>query len=158
MTYRSLARSVEQWPKVGGEDLYYGGTAYDNQSGVGQQWSVTAESEPIEPYEISEAHGTADSELVAVQIPALYQSGTLVDKSDVIASRVPHPVVFIHQEDAERLSISDGDVVTLQMNGAVVEGSAYVNGHGPAGTIMLRGTKAVPGSGLIAVQDIQVKD
>jgi hypothetical protein len=44
------------------------------------------------------------------------------------------------------------------MNGAVVEGSAYVNGHGPAGTIMLRGTKAVPGSGLIAVQDIQVKD
>jgi len=158
MTYRTLARSVEQWPKVGGEDLYYGGTAYDNQTGVGQQWAVSAESETVEPYEITGTAESAKSDLRAVQIPALYQSGTLVDKSEVIASRVARPVVFIHMEDAERLSITDGDTVTLQLNGTAIEGSAYINGHGPAGTIMLRGTKAVPGNGLIAVQDIQVKD
>ena len=97
-------------------------------------------------------------ELVAIQMPALYQSGNLVDKSEVISPRIARPVIFVNMKDAERLSISDGDVVTLQLNGMVVEGSAYVNGHGPAGTIMLRGIRTVPGNGLIAVQDIQVKD
>jgi anaerobic selenocysteine-containing dehydrogenase len=89
---------------------------------------------------------------------ALYQSGTLVDKSEVISSRVARPVVFIHAEDAARLSVSDGDAVTLRVNGMAVEGQAYVNGHTAAGTVLLRGTKAVPGNGLIAIQDIQVKD
>jgi predicted molibdopterin-dependent oxidoreductase YjgC len=158
MTYRSLARSVEQWPKVGGEDLYYGGTAYDNQTGIGQQWAVTAESNPIEPYDIPDTSRKTESKLTAVQIPALYQPGTLVNKSDVIASRIARPVVFIPLADAERLSISDGATVSLQLNGMTVEGSVYVNGFAPAGTIMLRGTKAVPGNGLIAVQDIKVKD
>jgi NADH-quinone oxidoreductase subunit G len=158
MSYRSLSRSEEQWPKVGGEDLYYGGTAYDNRSGLGQQWAVSAESEAVEGYDIPATPDAGSSELVAVQMAALYQSGTLVDKSEVIASRVARPVVFIHAEDAARLSVSDGDAVTLRVNGMAVEGQAYVNGHTAAGTVLLRGTKAVPGNGLIAIQDIQVKD
>lgn len=158
MSYRSLARSVEQWPKVGGDDLYYGGTAYDNKSGVGQQWAVTAESSPVDHYEVPETADERGSELVAVQTAALYQSGTLVDRSEVIASRVARPAVFIHTEDAERLSVSDGESVTLQLDGRAVEGQAHVNGQTAAGTILLRGTKRVPGSGLIAIQDIQVKD
>jgi NADH-quinone oxidoreductase subunit G len=158
MTYRTLARSEEQWPKVGGDDMYYGGTAYDNQSGLGQQWPVTAESTLVDHYDIPETPDSGGSGLVAVQTAALYQPGTLVDKSGVIASRVARPVVFIHMDDAERLSVSDGDAVTLQVNGTAVEGQAYVNGHTSPGTILLRGTKAMPGNGLIAVQDIQVKD
>jgi anaerobic selenocysteine-containing dehydrogenase len=71
---------------------------------------------------------------------------------------VARPTVFIHSEDAERLSIADGAAVTLQVNGTAVEGRAYVNGQTAAGTILLRGTKSVPGNGLIAVEDIQVKD
>ncbi|MFZ0547245.1 MAG: molybdopterin-dependent oxidoreductase, partial [Candidatus Promineifilaceae bacterium] len=158
MTYRTLAQSVEQWPKVGGDDLYYGGTAYDNKTGIGQQWPSAAESGPVELYEIPETPVAEGAELVAVQTAALYQPGTLVDKSEVIASRVARPMVFIHTEDAERLSVSDGDTVTLQVNGTAVEGQAYVDGQTAAGTILLRGTKSIPGSGLIAVQDIQVKD
>jgi NADH-quinone oxidoreductase subunit G len=158
MTYRSLARTEEQWPKVGGDDLYYGGNAYDNRSGLGQQWAVTAESESIEGYEIPETPDTGSAELVAVQTAALYQSGPLVDQSEVIASRVARPVVFIHADDAARLSVSDGDTVTMRVNGLPVEGQAHVNGHAAAGTILLRGTKIVPGNGLIAVQDIQVKN
>jgi NADH-quinone oxidoreductase subunit G len=158
MTYRTLARSEEQWPKVGGDDLYYGGNAYNNRSGLGQQWAVTAESQAVERYEIPATPDTRSGDLVAVQTAALYQSGTLVDKSEVIASRVAKPVVFIHGNDAARLSVADGDTVTMQVNGIFVEGQAHVNGHTAAGTILLRGTRSVPGNGLIAVQDIQVKE
>jgi NADH-quinone oxidoreductase subunit G len=158
MTYRTLAQTEEQWPRVGGADLYYGGTAYDNQSGLGRQWSVAAESGPVDPYEIPALPEQVGNEVVAVQTAALYNPDILVDKSDVIASRVARPTVFIHDEDARSLSIADGDVVTLQLAGAVVEGWAHVNGLAPAGTILLRGTKAVPDKGLISVQSIQVKD
>jgi NADH-quinone oxidoreductase subunit G len=158
MTYRTLARSEEQWPRVGGSDLYYGGTAYDNQSGLGQQWAAAAESGPVDHYEVPETPEMTGPELVAVQTAALYEPGTLVDKSKVIASRTARPTLFIHTEDAQRLSIADGDTVSLRVNGTAVEGQAHVNGQTAAGTILLRGTKAVPGSGLIAVEDIQVKD
>jgi NADH-quinone oxidoreductase subunit G len=158
MSYRTLAYWEEQWPKVGGDDLYYGGTAYDNHSGLGQQWAAAAESAPVEHYEIPETPEEDGSALVAVQTAALYQPGTLVDKSEVIASRVARPTVFIHTDDAQRLSVADGDAVMLQVNGTAVEGWAHVNGQTAAGTILLRGTKTVPGRGLIAVQDIQVKD
>jgi predicted molibdopterin-dependent oxidoreductase YjgC len=158
MSYRSLGRAVEQWPKVGGEDLYYGGTAYDNQSGVGQQWPAAAESSPVEHYEVQDTLEMSRPELAAVQTAALYQPGTLMDKSEVIASRVARPTVFLHADDAQRYAVSDGDAVVLQVNGMMVEGSAHVNGYGTAGTVFLRGTKAVPGGGLIAVEDIQVKE
>jgi predicted molibdopterin-dependent oxidoreductase YjgC len=158
MSYRTLAYWEEQWPKVGGDDLYYGGTAYDNHSGLGRQWAAAAESAPVDHYEIPETPEEDGSALVAVQTAALYQPGTLVDKSEVIASRVARPTVFIHTDDAQRLSVADGDAVMLQVNGTAVEGWAHVNGQTAAGTILLRGTKTVPGRGLIAVQDIQVKD
>ena len=158
MTYRTLARSEAQWPKVGGDDLYYGGNAYDNRSGLGQQWAATAESQSVEGYEIPATPDTGGEALVAVQAAALYQPGTLVDKSDVIASRVAQPAIFIHTDDATRLSVSDGDTVTMRVNGMPVEGQAQVNGKTAAGTILLRGTKTVPGNGLIAVEDIQVKE
>jgi NADH-quinone oxidoreductase subunit G len=158
MTYRTLAQTEEQWPKVGGTDLYYGGTAYDNHSGLGQQWATAAESGPVDPYEIPAIPEPAGNEVVAVQIAALYNPDILVDKSEVIASRVARPAVFIHSEDARSLSIANGDIVTVQVDGAVVEGRAHVNGQATAGTILLRGTKAVPDQGLISVQSIQVKD
>ena len=49
MDYRTLAKVEEQWPDVGGDDVYYGGTAYENRSGLGKQWlpSASESSEPL---------------------------------------------------------------------------------------------------------------
>ncbi|NJN53917.1 MAG: molybdopterin-dependent oxidoreductase, partial [Anaerolineae bacterium] len=54
MDYRSLARVEEQWPIMGRDDLYYGGTGYDNKSGLGQQWAVAAESGSVESFDAAE--------------------------------------------------------------------------------------------------------
>jgi NADH-quinone oxidoreductase subunit G len=45
MSYKNLAKVDRQFPDVGGDDLYYGGTAYQNTGGVGVQWAVDAEDE-----------------------------------------------------------------------------------------------------------------
>ncbi|MBI3244207.1 MAG: NADH-quinone oxidoreductase subunit NuoG [Chloroflexi bacterium] len=37
LTYQSLARVEKQFPDVGGADLYYGGTAFENTAGLGVQ-------------------------------------------------------------------------------------------------------------------------
>ena len=37
MNYQKLADTHEQWPIVGRKDLYYGGTTYDNDQGLGVQ-------------------------------------------------------------------------------------------------------------------------
>ena len=52
MDYRTLAQVTEQWPVVGGSDLYYGGTAYDNHQGLGQQTAAAAESGVVESYDL----------------------------------------------------------------------------------------------------------
>src|SRR5690606_13824991 len=35
LSYARLAQVKEQWPLVGREDLYYGGTTYENRQGMG---------------------------------------------------------------------------------------------------------------------------
>ena len=52
MDYRTIAVVEEQYPKIGGEDLYYGGTAYDNKAGLGQVWPVAAESGEVESFDL----------------------------------------------------------------------------------------------------------
>ncbi len=39
VTYQKLAEVTEQWPIIGREDLYYGGTSYENRQGLGVQLS-----------------------------------------------------------------------------------------------------------------------
>ncbi|NOY98555.1 MAG: NADH-quinone oxidoreductase subunit NuoG [Chloroflexi bacterium] len=42
LTYDKLAEVSEQWPIVGREDLYYGGTSYENTQGLGVQLAPAA--------------------------------------------------------------------------------------------------------------------
>ncbi len=42
LNYPALAETAEQWPLVGREDVYYGGTSYENRQGLGQTLSLAA--------------------------------------------------------------------------------------------------------------------
>ncbi|MFN8563679.1 MAG: hypothetical protein U0703_19155 [Anaerolineae bacterium] len=41
--YAELAKVPPQFPDVGGQDLYYGGTAYKNTGGIGVQIATEAD-------------------------------------------------------------------------------------------------------------------
>jgi len=139
LDYRDLAWSQEQWPIVGGEDLYYGGTSYRNESGLGRQWSASAESADIEQFELPEINQNKPDGLLLVSAPALYSAGTLLAESEVLASRVAQTVVYLNTQDAEQLAIVDGEVVSIIVDGAPVAARAHVNGQAPVGVAFLRG-------------------
>ena len=141
MDYRRLARSEEQWPKVGGEDLYYGGNAYENNTGLGQQWKAAAEVGPVERFEVAEMPESGADGLSIVQIAVLYNAGTLLDHSGMLASRLSEPAVWLHADDARDMGIVDGDQVSVSVDGLAIQAQAAVDGLTPTGIALLRGVR-----------------
>jgi NADH-quinone oxidoreductase subunit G len=139
LDYRKLAWSQEQWPIVGGDDLYYGGTSYRNESGLGRQWPAAAESADIEQFEVPEIDQNRPDGLLLVSTPALYAAGTLLSQSEIMAPRVAQPVIYLNAQDAEQLAIVDGEAVSIMVDGAPVAALAHVDGQAPAGVALLRG-------------------
>jgi NADH-quinone oxidoreductase subunit G len=139
LDYRSLARTEKQWPDVGGEDLYYGGNAYENTAGLGQQWAAKAESEEVQGYPLPESQDSDLGGLGLVHTVALYSPGTLLDQSGLLAGRVANPTALLHSNDASELDVVDGDTVAIQVNGVELQALARVDGQAPAGVVLLRG-------------------
>jgi NADH-quinone oxidoreductase subunit G len=139
LDYRGLAWSEEQWPIVGGDDIYYGGTSYRNESGLGRQWPVAAETGDIDQFEVPEIEQTNLDGLVVISTAALYTPGTLLSKSELMAPRVAQPAVYLNAQDAIELAIVDGEVVSMTVDGKTISAKAHVNGATPAGIVLLRG-------------------
>ncbi len=141
LDYRVLAQVEPQWPVVGGDDLYYGGNAYRNESGLGRQWPAAAEAGALEMFDVPVARKTAPDGLLVIQAAALYAPGTLVDRSSVIQPRVARPEVWLHPRDADALAVTDGDQVALRVNGRVLTAPAHVNEDVADGVALVRGMR-----------------
>ncbi len=146
MDYRSLAQVEKQWPDVGGDDLYYGGNAYENGSGLGQQWMAAAESGAVERFEAPDIEPNSFESLPLIQTRALYASGTLTNISKVIEARLVSPTLTVSPADAARLELSDGDVVDVAVNGASVQAKLSVSKYATVGLAQLSGV----GSGFVS--------
>jgi len=118
MDYASLARVEPQFPKVGGEDLYYGGTAYANRGGLGIQWATNAEKEKY-------------------SVKVLFDREPLFAPSAIMHHRIPEPYAELNADDAAELGIADGDQVILAADGVQVVVKARVNGKSPLGAVLL---------------------
>jgi NADH-quinone oxidoreductase subunit G len=147
MSYRSLAQVEKQWPDVGGEDLYFGGTSYNNKSGLGQQWPVSAESSAVERFELPDISSTSSGTLTAVPVAHLYTRGTLLNESSILGQRFATPSVSLNVADADHLTVANDDPVTVQVNGSSVKVIARVNEHTPAGVALISGLGPSIGSG-----------
>jgi predicted molibdopterin-dependent oxidoreductase YjgC len=139
MDYARLARVEDQFPDVGGDDLYYGGTAYTNRGGLGVMWASDAE-DPKEKLTVrpvkAEGAGKGDG-LVAVPVRVLYDRATLFEPSTVMAHRVPAPYAELNSQDAARLGIAEGDRIAVLVGDLAVEVTARVDGKSPAGMVLL---------------------
>jgi NADH-quinone oxidoreductase subunit G len=144
MDYRTLAHVEPQWPIVGGPgNLYYGGTAYDNRQGLGQQWAAKAETGGLESYQlpIEAPQGIPSSSFQIMRVPALYNPGTLISYTDLLEKRMARPTLYLNPLDA--VNFSDGEPLTVQVGGETYEVEAAVGESVPTGLGLLRG---VPGS------------
>jgi len=139
LDYRQLAWSEPQWPRVGDEDVYYGGTSYKNESGLGRQWVAAAESSAVATYELPDVEPSSQEGLLLIGTAALYQHGTLVAQSSLLNGRVAEPVLLLGADDAQLHGVAEGDTLTLNLAGRTVVAQAHVNGSVPAGSALLRG-------------------
>lgn len=139
MSYKNLAKAERQFPDVGGDDLYYGGTAYQNTGGLGVQWPVGAEDSDarltVSPVD---ADAIEYDGLVVIPTTLLYDRGILFRHSAVMHQRVPDPHVVFHPDDASKLDIADGDTVNITINGTTSTVLAVVNETAtPAGAVLM---------------------
>jgi len=146
MDYRSLARVEKQWPDVGGEDLYYGGNAYNNRSGLGEQWPASAEAGAVPPFDVPDVKSAVPDGLILIGTKALYSAGTLLGYSQVIASRVARPVLVLHAADAADLQLAAGDQVAVTLDNQTVTVELEVVHRAVLGVGLLRGVKVLPGA------------
>ncbi len=154
MDYRTLAHVEPQWPIVGGPDLYFGGTAYDNKQGLGQQWAAAAETGELPSYELpmDTPAGRSGGGLRVMRIPALYTPGTLIDHTDLLNRRMARPTLYLNPADTalfadgEPLSVTVG---TANTGGESFDVTAAISEAAPAGIGLLCG---VPGARPMGVE------
>ncbi len=140
-TYKALAQVERQFPDVGGEDLYYGGTAYKNTGGLGVQIPSTADGgATIEKYTVNApAAPKADSgKFVIVPMTRLYNREKTFVSSGIMHPRIPDAYAEVNSADAQTLGIADGDMIEIAADDApAVQVRAHVNGGAPQGTVIL---------------------
>ncbi|MBK8905575.1 MAG: NADH-quinone oxidoreductase subunit NuoG [Anaerolineaceae bacterium] len=145
MDYRTLARVEKQWPDVGGDDLYYGGNAYENRVGLGMQWAVAAESGTVDHFEVNDVAENAPTGVALVRTAALFTPGTLINHTDLLKPRMAKATLTVNKDDAAGLQVMDQEAVSVEVNGKAVAVEVQVNGRPPQGVALLRGVPYLAG-------------
>jgi NADH-quinone oxidoreductase subunit G len=145
LTYPKLAETTEQWPIVGREDVYYGGTTYANKQGLGVQLPLLpAESfdikskfniEPLQP----DAH-----ELAVYPYTRLLDTGVTVTTSPLLSNRLAKADLRIHPVTAKKLLLADDMHVMLPVDGAAYPVRIVLDDKVPEGTALIPRSVGVP--------------
>lgn len=154
LSYQELAKVEKQFPDVGGTDLYYGGTSYDNQQGLGVQLKSGAERGEVVAAGKVDAPSVKRLGLTLVPTTVLYDRGTTFAPSALMHPRVPQWQVEFSAADAERMSIKEGDTVKVTVGEASATVQAHVNGHAPEGVVLMPeslGARVANGAAKVAV-------
>jgi NADH-quinone oxidoreductase subunit G len=139
--YKDISKIERQFPDVGGTDLYYGGTAYQNKGGLGVQIATAAdrgESLAAGDVVLPKSPKLKKGEMMIVPTTVLYNRETNFLPSALVHPRVMMPYAEINSADAAKLGINAGDVIEIRVeNLTPVRVRAHVNGGAPEGSIVL---------------------
>ncbi len=113
VTYPQLAKVHEQWPVVGRDDLYYGGTGYCNKQGLGVQLAPTGGDLPTRVTPATLPAG----KLIAIPVTRLLDRGTMLQPSLVLEPRLTSPFIALNPADAEAQKATEGMTVNLTLAG-----------------------------------------
>jgi NADH-quinone oxidoreductase subunit G len=145
LDYKALAEVADQWPMVGRDDVYYGGTTYENRQGLGVKLQTTTERgstaalSEIDFPEQPQADG-----LLAVPVTSLYDQGHTLHYSDVLQPRLPEPYVVLSGADAKELGAASGAELVVKVNGVDAEVIAKVDENLPQGVVLAPRSLGLP--------------
>lgn len=138
ISYQTLAHTEEQWPLVGDDDLYFGGTAYKNYQGLGVRLASTAENGADADVQWSAPADQRELEgMQLVPVSTLYDQGITLVSSRLLDPRRAPSRLELHPDDGGRLGVVDGANVTIAWNGRSVQMIAQLNSDVPMGTALL---------------------
>ncbi|NDJ35372.1 MAG: NADH-quinone oxidoreductase subunit NuoG [Chloroflexi bacterium] len=141
MSHAKLARVVPQFPDVGGDDLYYGGTSYTNVHGTGMQWPVRAEmgSEHVSTAGVDApaAVQPEDGMLVVVPTTSHYNRERIFTYTDVLDQRIPLPYAALNPTTAEGLGVTDDERIVIRLDGRDVPVTVLVDPSVPENTAIV---------------------
>jgi len=133
ISYSKLAEVSEQWPPVGGNDLYYGGTSYENRQGLGVQLALADLTAVPAAGKQAAALRPKEDQWLAVPVTRLYDRGITVFSSQLLHQRIGGPTAILHPETAKRLKLEagaqvlvDGAAATLVLDETVPASVALV--------------------------------
>lgn len=137
--YRELSKVERQFPDVGGDDLYYGGTAYQNKGGLGVQIASVAENGEVSKGDVNlpDVPSAKKGEMLIIPSTLLYNRESTFKPSTLVHPRVLQPYVELNSADAQKMGIVQGDVVEVSADETSVRVRAYVNGGAPEGSVVL---------------------
>jgi anaerobic selenocysteine-containing dehydrogenase len=140
-----LAEFKIEWPPVGGDDLYFGGTSYSNRQGLGIQLDhVQKVGKAPKVTWTQTAHAPADQQLLLVPVERLLDRGTTVVPSDMLANRLQARHIEVNPKDAVRLGLQDGAEAVIEMNGSVHKIDVVLRDSVPEGSALLPRSIGVP--------------
>jgi NADH-quinone oxidoreductase subunit G len=161
ISYRKLAEVTEQWPIIGREDVYYGGTGYDNHQGLGIPLSSAAQrGEPVslgwmQPLPLDgkpPAEAELNPGLLGMPVTRLYDRGQTVLPSLLLRTRVPEPFVVLNPQDAGRLELKAGNLAEVTLRGQTLTVIVRVDDTVPVGILLLPRSMGLPVTGPEIVQ------
>jgi len=107
LSYQKLSEVEPQWPIVGRDDLYYGGTTYGNHQGLGKTLAL-AGGRPVLAWPQAGDFKLPKLGAIAFPVTRLYDRGTTMMPSELLHARIGDPFVVISPADAARLKV-DGN-------------------------------------------------
>jgi NADH-quinone oxidoreductase subunit G len=138
ITLEALRATEPQWPPVGYDSLYFAGTAYQSDGGLGLRWKATAEFKDAKlAFDWIDLPTLGDSDLTAVPVRWLYRAGTLLDRSKLLKQRRLGAVAQFNPQDAERLGFEHGRLMNVSLGGQTVQLTAQINHRVPEGVVLV---------------------
>ena len=145
LDYKALAQVAEQWPIIGRDDLYYGGTSYENSQGLGVKLHTDAERGGSVELTLPELPPLPKGDgLLAVPVTSLYDLGNTLHYSDVLHPRLPEPFVVLSVADAGKLGVAAGANLAVKVSGVNADAAAKVDESLPEGVVLVPRSMGLP--------------
>ena len=138
VSYTKMAEVEEQWPIISSEDVFYGGTSYENEQGMGQQLQPAAQrgESPALSFAQSADAPSVDG-LLAVPVTRLYDRGSTVVPTELLSERLVPTSVVLNPADAEKLGVEPDAQVGVKLNGSSTKAQARIEAGVPQGYVLV---------------------
>ncbi len=144
LSFEKLGFTREQWPLVGRNEVYYGGTTYENTFGLGVTLPLaTGEIGMPRKTQAPDAVKTVKGQWLIVPVTRLYDQSPKVQTS-LLKDRSSGEPLTMHPADAEAQKICAGGEVSLKLGEKSYSLKVKIDSNQPQGVALLTRNSGVP--------------